>query len=185
VSPLDAAVSAWRDALTAREHAEQAIREAVAAGVSVADLKRAIPLARDRVLSIIREDHPDITCPRMTPSIYLRGAGQFEETWERVTRAMWRCGWATTGDRTTSWHRARGGLPVVLVDFSGEVDIWGNSTDGSIRVVACAAKYRADDEGYQQMRLLPHGSASVVIGRPHLIDTHLITDAVRRQLDKF
>jgi hypothetical protein len=39
-----------------------------------------------------------------------------------VERAVRSRGFRTTHDRLSAWHLSRGGTPVVLVDFSGDVD---------------------------------------------------------------
>lgn len=55
-----------------------------------------------------------------TPVAYLRGAGAPSATWEAIRNAIHALDIATTPDRTTAWHLARGGIPVVLVDFSSD-----------------------------------------------------------------
>ncbi len=42
--------------------------------------------------------------------------------WARMQSAMSDRGWMTTSDRTAAWHLARGGVPVVFVDFSADND---------------------------------------------------------------
>lgn len=59
--------------------------------------------------------------PALTPVVYLRGAGRKDPMWERVERVMWARGLHTVRDRTTAFHLARGGVPVVLCDFSADL----------------------------------------------------------------
>jgi len=59
--------------------------------------------------------------PALTPVVYLRGARRKGAMWERVEHAMWERGWYTERDRTTAWHLARGGAPVILCDFSADL----------------------------------------------------------------
>ncbi|MFI8977410.1 hypothetical protein ACIGO9_31340 [Nocardia asteroides] len=40
-----------------------------------------------------------------------------DKDWEAIEAAMWARGWKTVSDRSTAWHLARGGVPVVLCDF--------------------------------------------------------------------
>ncbi|RBO87046.1 hypothetical protein [Nocardia puris] len=80
--------------------------------------------SRDRITRILgrSEDGSAPAAPAPTPTVYLRGAGVGDATWARVVDAMHARGWATVRDRTTAWHLARGGVPVVLADFSAQQD---------------------------------------------------------------
>lgn len=111
-------------AATAAE--EVAIRDAATAGASPSAIARdgLGTLNRGRVYAILGRG-PDGEAPNppaRTPIVYLRGAGASADLWERVTTAMWARGWATERDRTAAWHAARASVPVVLVDFSNDLD---------------------------------------------------------------
>lgn len=65
---------------------------------------------------------PGVTRPALPPVVYLRGAGIPQELWDRVETEMWRRGCVTVHDRLSAWHLCRGGAPLVMVDFSDELD---------------------------------------------------------------
>lgn len=114
-----------RQMAAARAAHEQTIRDAVESGMSIAEIARALQ-TKDRtgiyaILGKARDGGTPIR-PAHTPTVYLRGAGRSDDTWACVQTAMWARGWATVSDRTTAWHLARGGVPVVLVDFSTDLD---------------------------------------------------------------
>lgn len=81
-------------------------------------------------------EEPVVTMPQLRPVIFLRGAGVPAEDWKRIREAMWAHGWATEQQRSTAWHLARGGVPVVMLDFSAGRDV---VTASQVR-----AKYAAD-----------------------------------------
>lgn len=63
-----------------------------------------------------------MTQPPAPPIIYLRAAGCASHERAAVEHAMWARGWRTTVDRTAAWHLARGGMTVILCDFSAAFD---------------------------------------------------------------
>ncbi|WP_229434742.1 hypothetical protein [Nocardia farcinica] len=122
-----ARIRAARDAAGAAQAAfEQAIRDEVAADrITPSDVARALGTKnRQRVYAILGrgDDGAAPTNPPLRPVVYLRGAGRPDAVWTRVREAMWARGWTTISDRTSAWHLARGGTPVVLCDFSADLD---------------------------------------------------------------
>lgn len=115
-------VATTRDArdLAAAVH-DQAIRDAKAAGHPVTQIAGTLGVTnRMRLYAVI--DKPDEPARPVTPTpvVFLRGVGAPESTWARVETAMLRRGFAVVKDRQQAWHLARGGVPVVLVDFSAD-----------------------------------------------------------------
>ncbi|WP_280502022.1 hypothetical protein [Nocardia farcinica] len=135
---------------------EQTIRDEIHADhITPSDAARALGTRnRQRVYAILGRgpDGSDPTPPAHTPAIYLRGRGCGQRTWKAVESAMWARGWATTRDRTTAWHLARGGVPVVLCDFSSEWD--GLATD-EVTVGRVQARY--SDDGQMELPLVSGG----------------------------
>ncbi|MEU7631674.1 hypothetical protein AB0C34_17050 [Nocardia sp. NPDC049220] len=111
---------------TAQAAFEQIVRDEHADGVIVSDIAEALGdrKRRQRVYGILgRGENGDVpTAPAPQPIVYLRGPRQSDEVWQRVEAAMWARGWRTVRDRTTAWHLARGGSPVVLCDFAADFD---------------------------------------------------------------
>lgn len=64
--------------------------------------------------------------PHHTPVVYLRGAGMPAAVWQRLIAEVTSRGWLHVTGRTQAFHLARGGVPVVLCDFSRDND----ATDG-------------------------------------------------------
>ncbi|MFD9965020.1 hypothetical protein [Amycolatopsis sp. NPDC058986] len=106
----------------AEAHFRQTIREVVAA-------REATPTSITRLLGTKNKNRiydiinaaPEKAAPQppvMPATVYLRGAGYSDRVWKRVKAAMWTRGWHTTVDRTQAWALTRGGLDVVLCDFS-------------------------------------------------------------------
>ncbi|GIF75684.1 MULTISPECIES: hypothetical protein [Asanoa] len=104
---------------------EQTIRDVHADGAEASAIARhgLGTTGRERVHNILKREPAEPSPPPLTPTIYLRGAGVDDDTWDRVDRAMWARGWATVRDRTSAWHLERGGVPVVYVDFSTNVEV--------------------------------------------------------------
>jgi hypothetical protein len=69
-----------------------------------------------------------------------------------VQQALWSKGWHTVKDRTTAWHLARGGMPVVLADFSAE---WVGLHADTVVVGRVRARY--DDDGSMDLPLVSGG----------------------------
>lgn len=115
-------VAATRDArdLAAAVH-DQAIRDAKASGHPVTQIAGTLGVTnRMRLYAVI--DKPDEPARPVTPTpvVFLRGAGAPGDTWARVETAVLRRGFAVVKDRQQAWYLARGGVPVVLVDFSAD-----------------------------------------------------------------
>ena len=53
----------------------------------------------------------------LAPVVYLRGAGVPNSVWVEL-QLCWLRHWATTTKRRDAWHLARGGVPVIFVDFA-------------------------------------------------------------------
>jgi len=112
-----AATRAARD-LASAVH-DQAIRDAKAAGHPVTGIASTLGVTnRVRLYDVLEKSFDYPADPGATPVVFLRGAGAPPETWRDVETAMHRRGLATVRDRQQAWHLARGGVPVVLVDFS-------------------------------------------------------------------
>ncbi|WP_433716974.1 hypothetical protein ACQP2U_42365 (plasmid) [Nocardia sp. CA-084685] len=112
-----------------RESAEAAelrlLRDAADAGQKPSDIAAWWGSGKPRVWELLRRDtegRPVTESPTAPVTVYLRGAGRGDRTWQQVREAMWARGWRTTSDRTSAWHLARGGYPVVQCDFSTSLD---------------------------------------------------------------
>lgn len=98
---------------------DQAIRDAKAAGHPVTGIASTLGVTnRVRLYEVLEKSFDNPADPAATPVVFLRGAGAPPQTWRDVETAMHRRGLATVRDRQQAWHLARGGVPVVLVDFS-------------------------------------------------------------------
>ena len=143
--------SAHRAAAAARAAEEQVIRDAVAAGMTPTDVAAVLGTRnRQRVYAILRAAAGEPECPVPVPVVYLRGRGISAATWQRVQHAMWRRGLVTIRDRSDAWRLARGNIPVVLCDFSEELDAHPPAPDGGfwhgynryVKVGLVRARYR-------------------------------------------
>jgi hypothetical protein len=118
----------------------QIVRDAHAAGMKKTEIVAAYGRRnRQRIDALLNADPTAPQPPPNPPTIYLRGAGCNQSTWERVEKAMWARGWDTVKHRTSAWHLARGGCVVVLCDFSS-ADGQGLSVD-TVLVGRVRAKY--------------------------------------------
>lgn len=103
----------------AEEHHRQTMRDVQSDGTPITAIAAAMGVANRRTIYAALDSEPvEPTVPAPTPVVYLRGAGNSADIWQAYTKAMHRRGWMTVRDRTQAWHLARGGVPVVLVDFS-------------------------------------------------------------------
>ncbi len=84
-----------------------------------------------------------MSVPTLAPTVYLRGKGCGDRLWRAVTDAMHARGWVTVKDRTTAWHLARGGVRVILCDFSATYA--GGLSNPSVTVGRVRAKYEGAD----------------------------------------
>lgn len=156
-------MNGWEDRIrTARETAKaaaelerQAVRDASAVGATPTEIAAALGVKnRQRVYDILADaEHGEIPNPAHTPVAWLRGAGIREQAWTRVERAVRARGFRTTHDRLAAWHLCRGGNPVVLIDFSDDLDDNPPAPGGGhyhgynrfTRVGLCRARYGDDD----------------------------------------
>ncbi len=84
------------------------------------------------------DDHHDVDQPPLQPVIFLRGRDVPNQTWKELKQLLWERGLATIANRTAAAHLARGGTPVVFLDFS-------NRTDDNVKVAGVRAVYRDDN----------------------------------------
>lgn len=98
---------------------QQAIRDAAAGGHPLTDVARALGNSgRRRIYAVLEKTPEPAPAPALTPVVFLRGAGAPSEIWQQVQAAMNARGLVTVRDRKQAWHLARGGAPVILLDFS-------------------------------------------------------------------
>lgn len=91
------------------------------------------------MLSVDDSDQHSTTRAEQPPVVvvFLRGPGAGKSTWSALTAAAAARGWISTRDRTQAWHLARGGLPIVMLDFPDvDLDQPGAVTITAGRVVA-------------------------------------------------
>lgn len=97
---------------------------------------------------------PSAEPPAQAPpvAVYLRGAEASKSTWTVMTDLTAEQGWVATRDRNRAWHLARGGLPTVMIEFSG-VNL---DTPGVVRVAVARveAKYAVSQRQVNVGRLL-------------------------------
>lgn len=160
-------------AKTGAELERQAVRDASADGATPTEIATALGVRnRQRVYDILADaEHGEILNPVLTPVAYLRGAGIPPQAWTRVERAVRARGFRTTHDRLAAWHLCRGGTPVVLIDFSDDLDDNPPAPGGGhwhgynrfTRVGLCRARY-GDDE-HLELVLLNGGRRDEPWGR--------------------
>lgn len=92
----------------------------------------------------------------LQPVIFLRGAGVPNSVWLELEQLCWARQWATTTKRQSAWHLARGGSPVVFVDFSKR------SAD-DLKVAGVRAVYRGTQQK-ENLELINGGT----VPRPQL-----------------
>ena len=119
-----------------------AVRDAARAGISPDAIADALDFELDDVLPTIQDDEhdedPDADQPPLQPVIFLRGRDVPNQTWKELKQLLWARGLATIANRTAAAHLARGGTPVVFLDFS-------NRTDDNLKVAGVRAVYRDDN----------------------------------------
>ena len=98
------------------------------------------------------------------PVIFLRGARVDNSVWDAVQRRLWERGWATTAKRAAAAHLARGGAPVVFLDFSAR-------TVDDLKVAGVRAVFR-DEE--LTLELINGGT----VDTPRLADGSIDADRV-------
>jgi hypothetical protein len=125
---------------------EQTIRAAAASGASPSEIARELGVQdRTRIYRILKQvgDQATVNPPRAPITVWLRGRGNSERTWDQVKCAMWLRGYLTVQDENAAFHRQRSGMTTVLADFSiGDVD------GRVVGVWTVRARYRNDrDDG--------------------------------------
>lgn len=140
------------DTHTARQAAsalhDQAIRDAAAAGHPRTEIARVMGASgRQRIYAAIEREPAPADPPILPPVVFLRGAKAPAAMWTAVEQAMHLRGLVTVRDRTQAWNLARGGAPVVLVDFSA----------GEGMVARVRARWRITDVTGPVSALLPRG----------------------------
>lgn len=157
-----------RDArIAAMAAEEQIVRDAAADGQTPTDLAAAYGTkGRQRIYAILRANPAAPQPPAMPATVYLRGAGCGQSIWDRVEPAMWARGWDTLHDRTTAWHRARGGMTVVFCDFSS-ADGQGLSLE-TVTVGRVRAKWGQDAQTTSVGSLLTTADVRRFQGQPWL-----------------
>jgi hypothetical protein len=152
------AASADRVAAARSAH-EQLIRDAASAGTTVVDIAAALGTTDRGVVYRVLQKPP--AQPRLaghTPAVYLRGAGVDTPTWKKVETAMSARGWVNVHTHTTAFHLARGGPPVVLVNFSASLKRDGDRFVSVWRVRPVFHNPKGDelvDDLAQEMQLQP------------------------------
>ncbi|MGZ8801308.1 MAG: hypothetical protein ACXWZL_01465 [Mycobacterium sp.] len=99
---------------------DQAIRDAATAGHPLTSIASTLGVTnRKRLYAVLgRPPADDPAPPPPTPVVFLRGAGATTSRWHDIETAMHTRGLNTVRDRQQAWNLARGGTPVILVDFS-------------------------------------------------------------------
>jgi hypothetical protein len=128
---------------------DQAIRDAKTAGHPVTRIAGTLGVTnRMRLYAVLDKPPDDPAEPAPTPVVFLRGAGAGAATWRAVETALHLRGLATVKDRQQAWNLARGGVPVVLVDFSA---VAATATIGRVK-----ARWRVTETTRPAGQLLPH-----------------------------
>lgn len=104
----------------------QAIKDAYASGATVTEIAATLGVRnRAGVYDALRADAelPAALDQLPTPAVFLRAPGASSDDWRTLTAAIQARGWWPVRDRSQAWHLARGRVPVVMVDFAGEVTV--------------------------------------------------------------
>lgn len=181
--PAEAVLAALEALAAARRGLEDAVAESLAQeGVSLRTLAEALgPQEWARVregLGLSDESAPPAP-PAFVPTVFLRGEGAAIEDWKRVGESMWRSGWATVTDRNAAFHLIRGGVRVVLADFSLVAE------DGKARTKVNVSPLRADYR-IENETLVMQVSATKHIYYPRPLDENgaLDTERIARWIGK-
>lgn len=178
------AVAAWslrlREASAGRDLARDGfaatVRDAVAAGIPQGQIAKILDIkARSYIYQLadggegLDDDVPPVP---LQPVIFMRGARVDNSVWTTLQKQLWTRRWPTTTKRTEACHLARGGTPVIFLDFS-------KRTADDLKVAGVRAVYRNDDlvlelinGGTVKMPWLPDGS----------LDTPAITRLVQEAI---
>lgn len=144
------ALVAWslrlREASAARDLARDGfaatVRDAVGAGLPQGQIAKILDIkARSYIYQLAQGDDRDdveVEPVPIQPVIFMRGARVDNSVWTTLQKALWLRGWPTTTKRTEASHLARGGTPVIFLDFS-------KRTADDLKVAGVRAVYRNDD----------------------------------------
>lgn len=120
---------------------DMAVRDAAQAGITQDAIADALGVTLDDIRHTIQTDNPDrgqpVDQPPRQPVIFLRGRDVPNQTWNELKQLLWTRGLTTVANRTTAAHLARGGTPVVFLDFS-------HRGDDRVKVAGVRAVYRDD-----------------------------------------
>ena len=167
------ALAAWslrlKEASVARDLARDGfaatVRDAVAAGIPQGQIAKILDIkARSYIYQLAGADDAtdqDVLPAPLQPVIFMRGARVDNSVWTTLQKQLWLRRWPTTTKRTEACHLARGGTPVIFLDFS-------KRTADDLKVAGVRAVYRNDDltlelinGGTVKMPRLPDGSLDV------------------------
>ena len=124
---------------------DQAIRDAKAAGHPMTQIAAALGITnRVRLYGVLDKTYDNPTAPTPTPVVFLRGAGAPKTVWDDIETAMRRRGLMVVKDRQQAWHLARGGVTVVIVDFSRGVRHHGGQSQSPMERRAPTTHHRSD-----------------------------------------
>lgn len=172
------AVAAWslrlKEASAARDLARDGfaatVRDAVAAGIPQGQIAKILDIkARSYIYQLadggegLDDDVPPVP---LQPVIFMRGARVDNSVWTTLQKQLWTRRWPTTTKRTEACHLARGGTPVIFLDFS-------KRTADDLKVAGVRAVYRNDD---LTLELINGGTVTM----PRLPDGSLDTSAITR-----
>lgn len=124
---------------------DAAVCDAARAGISPDAIADALDFELDDVMQTIQDDEhgqdPEndhtVDQPPLQPVIFLRGRDVPNQTWKELKQLLWARGLATIANRTAAAHLARGGTPVVFLDFS-------NRSLDNLKVAGVRGVYRED-----------------------------------------
>lgn len=171
------AVAAWSLRLTddsaardlARDGFAATVRDAVAAGIPQGQIAKILDIkARSYIYQLADSGEPldDVPSVPLQPVIFMRGARVDNSVWTTLQKQLWTRRWPTTTKRTEACHLARGGTPVIFLDFS-------KRTADDLKVAGVRAVYRNDDLA---LELINGGTVKM----PRLPDGSLDTFAITR-----
>lgn len=160
--------SAARD--LARDGFAATVRDAVAAGIPQGQIAKILDIkARSYIYQLAEGDDGvdgDVPPAPIQPVIFMRGARVDNSVWTSLQKQLWLRRWPTTTKRTDACHLARGGTPVIFLDFS-------KRTADDLKVAGVRAVYRNDD---LTLELINGGTVPM----PRLPDGSLDTAAITR-----
>lgn len=172
------ALAAWslrlKEASVARDLARDGfaatVRDAVGAGIPQGQIAKILDIkARSYIYQLAGADDAtdeDVPPAPLQPVIFMRGARVDNSVWTTLQKQLWLRRWPTTTKRTDACHLARGGTPVIFLDFS-------KRTADDLKVAGVRAVYRNED---LTLELINGGTVPM----PRLPDASLDTSAITR-----